>query len=222
MDVNLSVADRTAAATAPVVQAAPARGAGEQPDVYQRLGTLTRTLHDALRELGYDRDLESAMNSLPDARTRLSYIQRLTGEAAEKVLNSVDRARAEQDDLAERARRAIDDLKRDPVKAVSSGQLLNVLQDAAKASERTNGLLTEIMMAQDFHDLTGQVIGKVVELAQGLEAQLLKLLVEASPEPQRSMIESGWLNGPAMNAEQRSDVVTDQGQVDDLLESLGF
>ncbi|MBN9430360.1 MAG: protein phosphatase CheZ [Burkholderiales bacterium] len=201
--------------------AAP-RGGAEQPDVYQRLGSLTRTLHDALRELGYDRDIESAMNSLPDARTRLSYIQRLTGEAAEKVLNSVDRARAEQDSLANGARRAIAELKTDPVKAVSTGSILNLLEHVEQTSERTNGMLTEIMLAQDFHDLTGQVICKVVELAQGLEGQLLKLLVEATPEPQRSMIEPGWLNGPAMNVAQRSDVVTDQSQVDDLLESLGF
>jgi len=216
MNVNLSMAEHSSMAGA-----AP-RGGAEQPDVYQRLGSLTRTLHDALRELGYDRDIESAMNSLPDARTRLSYIQRLTGEAAEKVLNSVDRARAEQDSLANGARRAIAELKTDPVKAVSTGSILNLLEHVEQTSERTNGMLTEIMLAQDFHDLTGQVICKVVELAQGLEGQLLKLLVEATPEPQRSMIEPGWLNGPAMNVAQRSDVVTDQSQVDDLLESLGF
>lgn len=216
MNVNVSMAEHSSMAGA-----AP-RGSAEQPDVYQRLGSLTRTLHDALRELGYDRDIESAMNSLPDARTRLSYIQRLTGEAAEKVLNSVDRARAEQDSLANGARLAIAELKNDPVKAVSTGMILNLLENVEQTSERTNGMLTEIMLAQDFHDLTGQVICKVVELAQGLEGQLLKLLVEATPEPQRSMIEPGWLNGPAMNAVQRSDVVTDQSQVDDLLESLGF
>ena len=59
----------------------------EDDALYVNVGRLTRQLHDALRELGYDRDLESAVGSLPDARSRLSYISRLTGEAAEKVLN---------------------------------------------------------------------------------------------------------------------------------------
>ena len=37
------------------------------------------------------------------------------------------------------------------------------------------------MMAQDFHDLTGQVVAKVVALASDLEDSLVKLLVQAAP-----------------------------------------
>jgi chemotaxis protein CheZ len=80
----------------------------------------------------------------------------------------------------------------------------------------------EIIMAQDFQDLTGQVIKKVLEAAQNLESQLLALLIEATPEDKRQAVDPGLLNGPVINAAGRSDVVTSQEQVDDLLESLGF
>lgn len=196
--------------------------AAELSSVYQRLGALTRMLHDALRELGYDRTIGNAISSLPDARARLTYISRLTGEAAERVLDSVDRARSEQDLLAAEASAALAELKRDPVAVVASGRVLNVLEATTAGAARTNELLTEIMLAQDFHDLTGQVIRKVVDLAQSLEGELLQLLVEATPAPQRSRLDPGILSGPVVDSGQAGDVVTGQGQVDDLLESLGF
>jgi len=59
-------------------------GAEEAHDVFRRVGSLTRKLHDALRELGYDKNVEEAVSALPDARARLNYIADLTGKAAEK------------------------------------------------------------------------------------------------------------------------------------------
>ena len=88
-------------ADAPAVPATAAHDADET--LRQRIGQLTRTLHDALCELGYDRDLRDARDDLPDARDRLAYIARVTGEAAEKVLNAVDRARSVQKELTEQA-----------------------------------------------------------------------------------------------------------------------
>ncbi len=52
-------------------------------DVFHRIGTLTRQLHDALRELGYDTQLQGAVGTLPDARSRLDYIARLTDRQPE-------------------------------------------------------------------------------------------------------------------------------------------
>ena len=75
------------------------------------------------------------------------------------------------------------------------------------------------MMAQDFHDLTGQVIKKVVELAATLESSLVALLVETQQAERKP--DEGWLSGPAVRTD-RPDVVTNQAQVDSLLESLGF
>jgi chemotaxis protein CheZ len=87
---------------------------------------------------------------------------------------------------------------------------------------KTNEQLSDIMMAQDFQDLTGQVIRKVVDLVQGMEAQLLQVLIEAIPDDRKTEVPSGLMNGPVISAQGRNDVVTSQGQVDDLLESLGF
>lgn len=201
--------------------------AQDSHDVYHRLGALTRTLHDALRQLGYDKNIEAAASSLPDARTRLLYISKLTGDAAEKVLNAVDHASVEQARIAAESLAVERDLKANPALAVASGRLLGFVEDVRRSSERTSGNLTEIMLAQDFHDLTGQVIARIVVLAQDMETQLVKLLIDAAPDHRPTTREGaapaqGYLNGPAMNAEQRLDVVKNQAQVDDLLESLGF
>ncbi len=77
-------------------------------------------------------------------------------------------------------------------------------------------------MAQDFQDLTGQVIKKVIDMAQNLETQLVQVLIEVAPPDVRKEKQAGLLNGPVVSSEGRDDVVTSQGQVDDLLESLGF
>lgn len=190
--------------------------------VHQRLGELTRLLHDALHELGHAQALRDSADSLPDARSRLTYISRLTGEAAEKVLNAVDGARDDQQSLEDRSRRMIEQLKVDPVGSVARGDVLHFLEFAGECAGRTNGRLTDIMLAQDFHDLTGQVIARVVDLAGNLEAQLLQLLLETTPREQRERLETAWLNGPVVDPENRTDVVSNQEQVDDLLDSLGF
>ena len=78
------------------------------------------------------------------------------------------------------------------------------------------------MMAQDFQDLTGQVIKKVVSLAQELESGLMNVLVQVMPETKRTEEVASLMNGPVVNAEGRTDIVVNQEQVDDLLDSLGF
>ena len=198
-------------------------GAPVEPEaLYMRLGELTRTLHEALRGLGYDRQLEEVVSTLPEARSRLSYIARLTGDAAEKVLNAVDQARADQDALAEAANEIKASLTADPVGAVAGGGVFNFVELVRGSCVRTNEHLTGIMMAQDFHDLTGQVTRKLVDMAQRLEGDLLKLLLEATPPQHRPAVDASLLDGPVVDPSGRDDVVADQQQVDDLLESLGF
>ena len=191
---------------------------------------MARTLHDTLGQLGYDKVIEQAVSVLPDAKDRLAYVANLTEQAACKVLNATDVASPIVDDIA------------------NSGQALAKRWDAAFANQlttqdfrqlavdtrsflgtqlpektaATHAQLTEIMMAQDFQDLTGQVIKKIVALAQELESGLMAVLLEVVP-PQRQTDEvKSLMNGPVVNAEGRTDVVVNQGQVDDLLESLGF
>jgi chemotaxis protein CheZ len=201
---------------------APAASDDATADVHQKLGALTRQLHDSLAELGYAEKLRGSVDELPDAQNRLTYIARLTGEAAEKVLSRVEQAKTQHDFIAAETRRVGELLVKDPVAAVARGVVYNFLGDVDKASREIDQHLTEIMMAQDFHDLTGQVIRRVVVLAQGLEEQLLKLLIETTPPAQRPRLEAIRLEGPVVSPVARNDVVADQQGVDDLLASLGF
>lgn len=194
-------------------------------EVHQKIGALTRQLHDALKELGYADQLRGTMGELPDAQSRLSYIARLTGEAAEKVLTRVEHAKTQNDHLAAESRRMIASLVNDPVAAVAKGEIMNFLTDVEQVTKVSDEHLTEIMMAQDFHDLTGQVIARVVALAATIEQQLVQLVIQTAPphavtapiEPLRE-----HLAGPVVDPDKTPDVVTDQSQVDDLLASLGF
>ena len=206
-----------------------ATGAGASTgtdDVHQKIGSLTRQLHTALNELGFADPLRGSMGELPDAQSRLSYIARLTGEAAEKVLGRVEQAKAQHDYIASETRRMVTSLVADPVAAVARGEIYNFLTDVERVTQEADGHLTEIMMAQDFHDLTGQVIARVVNLAGTIEQQLVQLLLQTAPAgaapPLAAPERSEALQGPVVNPEARADVVTDQSQVDDLLASLGF
>jgi chemotaxis protein CheZ len=200
------------------------------PEIFQQLGTLTRQLHDTLNMLGVLPDLKSHVDNLPDARSRLNYIATKTADAAEKVLNLVDTAKADQEHIAAETRKLAALITADPVKAVATGAVFNFVQDVENTTHRVDANLTDIMMAQDFHDLTGQVVAKVVRLANDLESQLLKLLMQAAPPEQAQKLEAALtshsyeprLDGPVVDAQGRTDVVADQGEVDDLLASLGF
>lgn len=192
------------------------------PEVFQQLGAITRVLHDTMQQLGVMPKLQQAADGLPDARSRLSYIASKTADAANKVLNSVDQAKAEHAHIAESTRALAQALVADPVKAVASGAVLNFVHEVERSTALIDGHLTDIMMAQDFHDLTGQVVAKVVTLASDLEDSLVKLLVQVVPPEQREKIDPGVLNGPVVNPQGRVDVVSSQGEVDDLLASLGF
>jgi chemotaxis protein CheZ len=202
---------------------APQMAAGAaSPEVFQQLGLITRQLHDTLNQLGVMPRLQAAADGLPDARSRLSYMAKKTGDAANKVLNSVDMAKEEHQRISSETRRIGQAFIKDPVKAVASGAVLNFVGDVEAATDRIDRHLTDIMMAQDFHDLTGQVVAKVVALASDLEDSLVKLLVQAAPPEQAQRVESALLHGPVVNPEGRTDVVADQSEVDDLLASLGF
>jgi chemotaxis protein CheZ len=212
---------------------APHAPAGASPEVFQQLGLITRQLHDTLSQLGVMPRLQEAANGLPDARSRLTYIAQKTGDAANKVLNLVDLAKAEHQSISAQTRAMAAAIVADPVKAVATGGVMNFVHDVEAATSRIDGHLTDIMMAQDFHDLTGQVVAKVVSLANELEDSLVKLLVQAAPADQTAKlmahiapplhsVPTSELSGPVVAPEGRTDVVANQGEVDDLLASLGF
>ena len=214
-----------------LLAAQAASGPAASPDVFQQLGAITRQLHDALTQLGVMPKLQIAAEGLPDAKSRLGYIAKKTGEAADKVLNSVDQAKAEHAAIADHARRMARAIVADPVQAVASGAVMKFVGDVDRATARIDRHLTDIRLAPDFHDLTGQVVAKVVALAGDLEDSLVKLLVQAAPPEQAQKIElpgaaalpaAAALHGPVVDAAGRGDVVANQGEVDDLLASLGF
>lgn len=201
---------------------APAAGRDlSTTEVFIQLGTITRLLHDTLAQLGVMPKLQAAAQGLPDARSRLNYIAEKTASAADKVLNSVDQAKSVHAHIVAQAQALAQGLTQDPVKAVASGAVMNFVRDIEASATQADQHLTDIMLAQDFHDLTGQVVAKVVTLANDLEGSLVKLLVQVVPEDQIHKVEQA-LNGPVVNPEGRTDVVANQEQVDDLLASLGF
>ncbi|MQM29529.1 MAG: protein phosphatase CheZ [Candidatus Accumulibacter phosphatis] len=224
------------AAQAPAVATAAKESGegGEQESgnekVFRRVGQMARQLHDTLGELGYHELLGTAAAAIPDTRDRLNYVASLTEKAACRVLNATDIANPLQDQLE--ASSAALAAKWDALYANQMGvEEFKRLADDTRAflkqglpqhTDATKAQLLEIMMAQDFQDLTGQVIKKTIAVAQELEAQLMGVLIETMPGERRTESVMSLLNGPVISAEGRSDVVATQQQVDDLLGSLGF
>jgi chemotaxis protein CheZ len=201
----------------------------QNDEMLNRIGHVTRALHDNLSGLGFDKMLEQVASEIPDARDRLNYVARMTEQAAERVLNATDVATPLQTELANGA--AVLDKRWKEVLAKPSlkteynqvaDETLTFLALTEKNTAETKELLMEIMMAQDFQDLTGQVIKKITGLAQDLEKQLVQVLVDFSPAVNHKAADTGLMNGPQVNLEKAVDVVASQEQVDDLLDSLGF
>ncbi len=189
------------------------------PDVFRELGVITRQLHDTLTHLGYMPKLQDTVEGLPDARSRLTYIANKTGEAAEKVLNSVDKAKQDYAGLLH-ATQALGGLV---AAGTAGGEVAKLVGELETRANNIDGHLTDIMMAQDFHDLTNQVVAKVVSIVLELEGSLVNLLVRSAPSelgPEHAPAQA--LSGPVVNPEGRTDVVSNQSEVDDLLASMGF
>ncbi|SOY70874.1 protein phosphatase CheZ [Cupriavidus taiwanensis] len=196
-----------------------------------RIGNLTRMLRDNMRELGLDKEIERAAQAIPDARDRLNYIAAMTEQAAERTLNAVELAQPIQSDIEQQAE-TLD--KRwaswfeKPVELADARSLVldtrAFLSEVPGQARATNSHLLDIMMAQDFQDLTGQVIKKMMDMIRALEQELLQVLIDNVPSERRVEVQapSTLMNGPQVNPEGKPDVVSDQAQVDDLLASLGF
>jgi len=200
----------------------------QSDEMLNRIGQVTRALHDNLSGLGLDKLMEKVAVDIPDARDRLNYVARMTEQAAEKVLNATDAAIPLQTELATEAGRlevrwnqvmSVPSLKSDYTSVAN--ETVAFLSMTSKNTTDTKALLMDIMMAQDFQDLTGQVIKKITSLAQDLEQQLVQLLIDYSPAVAKKEATPGLMNGPQIDPDA-VDVVASQEQVDDLLDSLGF
>ena len=202
----------------------------EHDEFMSRIGHMTRALHDSLRGLGLDKLIEKAASDIPDARDRLDYVARLSEQAAQKVLNATDAASPLQDRIESGAgalQAAWQGLLERPDALDAdwralAAQSVTAMGQAHADAVQTRAHLMDIMMAQDFQDLTGQVITRVTTIAQNLEQQLVQMLVDFAPAEIKRDFGNGLLNGPQIHPTGNSDVISNQGQVDDLLDSLGF
>jgi chemotaxis protein CheZ len=190
--------------------------------VFDRLGSIVRSLHDALREIGAEKVLTDAVAEFPSARERLVHIGELTEKAANTVLSRVEEVSPIQDRLAHKARELQASWDAEPVPQALRPlveQTTQFMADASAGCQGTRGALSDMMMAQDFQDLTGQLIKKVVSLLESTENDLLKLLIDAAPPGSvPSEKKEEMMAGPGAPG----FIALEQGDVDDLLADLGF
>jgi chemotaxis protein CheZ len=233
--------DQVSASTAPApvaAAAAPAPAAGpaeeeHEKGMYERLGGIVRLLHDSLRELGYDKALTEASSQIVDAQDRLEYVASLTEQAANKVLNTLDDGMPAQDLLSKQAKdmeNRWDDLfsgklSIDQFKALA-GDSKQFAQLVSEATEAEKARLLEIMMAQDFQDITGQLIKKVVAITKKVESELTQLLKDSAPPDVKEKLAQKQAAQeqpqPLMSGPSVPSAALDQDSVDDLLADLGF
>ncbi|MCA1854833.1 protein phosphatase CheZ [Massilia oculi] len=212
--------------------AAAAAGGDGEHGMYERLGGIVRLLHDSLRELGYDKALTEASSAIVDAQDRLEYVATLTEQAANKVLNTLDEGMPAQDLLSKQAKdmesRWADlfsgKLSLDEFKALA-GDARQFAATVNEATEAEKARLLEIMMAQDFQDITGQLIKKVVKITQTVESELAQLLRDNAPADLKEKLakkEVPPAPAPLMQGPSVPDTALNQDSVDDLLADLGF
>ena len=199
-------------------------------DAFARLGAITREMHEAFSVLGGGTELHDVVEEFPNARERLTHVGKMTENAANTVLNLVDAAKPECDDLVKRGSElgqslnrmaAAEDLTVERARALM-GVCGKFAERTAEFAGKQGSILSDIMMAQDFQDLSGQVIKKVIDIINRTELQLVQLLVDSAPNQTPKAAaeftgETHQLQGP-----QAADAALAQGDVDDLLASLGF
>jgi chemotaxis protein CheZ len=199
----------------------------ENPELmYKGLGHVVRALHDALTWVGADEILAEAANEFPSARERLNHIGVLTEKAADKVLCAVESTLPLQQSTTKSAEILLQKIDPQALAALSKEELIALtlqmqgfVQDTKNNSTQTEQALSDIMMAQDFQDLTGQLIKKVVSLLERTEKDLLALLISGAPEGAVSSTKKeDLLAGPGAVG----GVQLNQENVDDLLSDLGF
>lgn len=205
--------------------------------MFGHVGELTRELHDALLNFQNDtRLIDMAGQELPDAKDRLNYVIEMTDKAANTTMDAVDYCLPIADKLINDLEKIAPNWTKLMTRNLSVGEFKTLCHsiDDLFGHSRSGAInvkdkLTEILMAQDFQDLTGQLIKKVIDLVQDIESRLIVILTvcsndeELKPKAEEKEKERDiTAEGPIMNAEERSDVVNGQDDVDDLLSSLGF
>ena len=205
--------------------------------IYLEVGKMTRQLHDSLNSFAKETRLgELTEDEIPDARSRLRHVITLTQQSADRSLSAVEATLPKCDQLSARIAKlgsSWQNFKRREMSVEQFRELSNELEsfftDAEQDTVDIRGGLNDIMMAQDFQDLTGQIITRVIELVEEVEGNLVELvritgtkLGNEEPEPEKDKKPDIEAAGPVVPGVGKSDVVSGQDDVDDLLSSLGF
>ncbi len=204
-----------------------------EESLFREVGKLTRELHDALRNMEMDSRLAGlAEHEMPDVRERLKYVLEKTESSANRTLNALEDIMPRISGIDEEARLLQEEWERFTRRELKleefrrlSDRMQAFLAKLRETNGRLNGSLNEILMAQDFQDLTGQVIGKVIDLVQEVERNLVELvrMTGASSRPKTIGAAADTApEGPQIGTADKANVVQGQDDVDDLLSSLGF
>lgn len=194
-------------------------------ETFERLGRITRQLHEAMTELGLEQGLLAVTQEIPDARDRLSHVGQMTEVAANKVLNLIDLSQPKCLQFKARSDCFLQVLRQLQNKAPAGKEDIHGLilaseefaQQSSTFARDQSAVLSDIMMTQDFQDLSGQIIKKVIDIISLTEQQLLSLLMNSAPEYLAACHPNTELAGP-----QVPDKALKQNDVDVLLASLGF
>jgi len=205
-------------------------------ELFAEIGKLTRQLHDSLTNFNLDSRLNDlATAEIPDAKERLNYVITRTEEAANKTMDAVESIFPVVDKIAEQVRAVNPSwtkLMNNEIELKEFKSLCvdidNLLVTTGTETSHIHSLMTDVLMAQDFQDLTGQVIRKVIDLVREVEESLINMLTvfgissDNAQEKAKPSVGDNLVEGPIVNTENRDDVVENQDDVDDLLSSLGF
>ena len=206
-----------------------------EDSLFMELGKLTRELHETLKDI----DVGVAAEEIPNARNRLSYVIELTEQAANKTMDGIEATIPMSDQLAKEAGALLQDwgrFKRREMTVEEFRDLYKEMMVFLESVESTAGTihdnLQEVLLAQNFQDLTGQAIKKVMDTVTDLERRLVQLVKLAS-EANRSFGEEQDLDEELIiadetdgdeeeTADEKGAEVRNQDEVDKLLSDLGF
>lgn len=198
------------------------------PELIANIARITRRLRESMRDLGLDETIKEAADAIPNARDRLQYVARMTEQAANRVLNASEQMQPMQESMGAMAKELSGkwqewfegpkDLSEAKHLVDDTRAFLNYVPDK---TDKSLAIILEIIMAQDFQDLTGQVITRMLDVISTIETELIQVLIDSVPKEQREATAT-LLNGPQVSANTKDEVVSNQDQVDDLLASLGF
>ncbi len=205
-----------------------------ESSLYQELGLLTREIHESIKNFADDDRLVAlARDEIPDAKERLNLIVSMTEDAAHRSMSIAEETVSMMLDFKTQTQQFSEQWQKFRNTEPSKQNLadLNVsldrfLETVGNQSQDVCGKMTEIMLAQDYQDITGQIIRKVVIMVQDVEEKLLRLVTITGKELQTensAEADSGEIAvGPQLPSASRDKVAKSQEDVDDLLASLGF